>query len=74
MLAFFFAEWLLLCRWSTDLLVNRFCISKYYSQEYGRLFSNSQDNKPFPIPPAAPYCGHRIAVPNPQGDGKNKLK
>lgn len=24
-----------------------------------------------PIPPAAPYSGHRIAVPNPQGDGKD---
>ena len=31
----------------------------------------NNENKHFYILPAATYSGHRIAVPNPQGDGKD---
>jgi len=44
---------------------------KIYQLHLYRVNLQNNDNKPFPIPPAAPYSGHRIAVPNPQGDGKN---
>jgi len=43
---------------------------KIYQLHLCRVNLQNNGNKPFPIPPAAPYSGHRIAVPNPQGDEK----